>query len=90
MKIAQIKQDFERRLAEKEEQMDNQRRNQQRSIESMKTTLDFESKTWQEAMRIKKKVEGDINALEIQLDKLLRRKSKLNLCKLLSRIEKFK
>ena len=43
------------------------RRNQQRSIESMQTTLDSESKARQEAVRIKKKMEGDINDLEIQL-----------------------
>jgi len=33
----------------------------------MQTTLDSESKARQEAVRIKKKMEGDINDLEIQL-----------------------
>lgn len=42
-------------------------RNQQRSIESMQMTLDSESKARQEAVRIKKKMEGDLNDLEIQL-----------------------
>nr|XP_026694242.1 myosin-6-like [Ciona intestinalis] len=67
VEVAQMKQEFERKIAEKEEEVDTQRRNQQRSIESMQTTLDSESKARQEAVRIKKKMEGDLNDLEIQL-----------------------
>ncbi|XP_076804948.1 myosin-6-like [Clavelina lepadiformis] len=67
VELAQIKQEFERRVSEKDEEIDNQRRNQQRSIESMQMTLDSESKARQEAVRIKKKMEGDLNDLEIQL-----------------------
>lgn len=33
----------------------------------MQTTLDSESKSRQEAVRMKKKMEGDLNDLEIQL-----------------------
>merc|ERR1712019_249243 len=64
---SQNKQDFERRLAEKEEEVDNTRRNGQRALESMQTTLDSESKARAEAIRQKKKLEGDFNDLEIQL-----------------------
>ena len=56
-----MKLDFERRLTEKVEEIGNLRRNQQRCIESMQTTLDSESKATLEAVRIKKKMEGDIN-----------------------------
>jgi len=42
-------------------------RNNQRALESMQTTLDSENKARQEAVRIKKKMEGDLNDLEIQL-----------------------
>merc|ERR1711930_19535 len=65
--MQQQKQDFERRNAEKEEEMDNIRRNGQRALESMQTSLDSESKSRAEAIRQKKKLEGDFNDLEIQL-----------------------
>merc|ERR1712076_147696 len=67
VEMAQNKQDFERRLAEKEEEVDNTRRNGQRALESMQTTLDSESKSRAEAMRVKKKIESDFNDMEIQL-----------------------
>merc|ERR1711970_816953 len=67
VEMAQNKQDFERRLSEKEEEVDNTRRNGQRALESMQTTLDSESKARAEAIRQKKKLEGDFNDLEIQL-----------------------
>ena len=63
MKIAQMKQDFEQKPTEKEE-INCLRCNQQRSTES---TLDYKSKARQEAVQIKKKMEGDINHLKIQL-----------------------
>merc|ERR1712179_823707 len=64
---AQTKQDVERRFAEKEEEIDNCRRNGQRALESMQSTLDSESKARAEAIRQKKKLESDFNDLEIQL-----------------------
>merc|ERR1712156_242276 len=64
---SQNKQDFERRLAEKEEEVDTTRRNGQRALESMQTSMDSESKARAEAIRQKKKLEGDFNDLEIQL-----------------------
>merc|ERR1719479_168849 len=67
VEMSQNKQDFERRLAEKEEEVDNTRRNGQRAMESMQTTMDSESKSRAEAIRQKKKLEGDFNDLEIQL-----------------------
>merc|ERR1712076_179406 len=67
VEMAQNKQDFERRLAEKEEEIDNTRRNGQRALESMQSTLDSESKARAEAVRQKKKIESDFNDIEIQL-----------------------
>merc|ERR1711970_1699883 len=67
VEMAQNKQDLERRCSEKEEEVDNTRRNGQRALESMQTTLDSESKSRAEAIRSKKKLEGDFNDLEIQL-----------------------
>merc|ERR1711936_1349111 len=67
VEIAQSKQDFERRVAEKDEEIDNFRRNGQRAVESMQTTLDSEIRARGEAIRVKKKMESDFNDLEIQL-----------------------
>merc|ERR1711879_836191 len=67
VEMAQTKQDVDRRFSEKEEEIDNARRNGQRALESMQTTLDSESKARAEAIRTKKKLEGDFNDLEIQL-----------------------
>merc|ERR1712168_1246380 len=58
---------FERRIAEKDEEIDNSRRNGQRAVESMQSTLDSEIRARGEAIRIKKKMESDFNDLEIQL-----------------------
>merc|ERR1711972_969695 len=67
VEMSQNKQDFERRIAEKEEEVDSTRRNGQRALESMQTSMDSESKARAEAIRQKKKLEGDFNDLEIQL-----------------------
>merc|ERR1712168_268345 len=67
VEIGQNKQDYERRATEKEEELDNCRRNGQRALESMQTTLDSESKARAEAIRQKKKLESGFNDLEIQL-----------------------
>lgn len=43
------------------------RRNQQRAIDSLQSTLDSEARSRNEAIRLKKKMEGDLNEMEIQL-----------------------
>uniref|UniRef100_A0A7M4EU76 Myosin heavy chain 15 n=1 Tax=Crocodylus porosus TaxID=8502 RepID=A0A7M4EU76_CROPO len=68
LELSQIKAEFERKLAEKEEELDNIRlRNQQRTIDTLQSTLDAEAKSRNEAIRLKKKMEGDLNEMEIQL-----------------------
>ena len=44
------------------------RKNHQRAMESMQASLESEQRAKSEALRIKKKLEGDINELEIALD----------------------
>merc|ERR1712227_292495 len=51
-----------------EEEFDNTRKNHQRAMESMQASLEAESRAKAEALRIKKKLEADINELEIALD----------------------
>ncbi len=47
--------------------MEQIKRNSQRVIESMQSTLDSEVRSRNDALRIKKKMEGDLNEMEIQL-----------------------
>ncbi|XP_046881579.1 myosin, heavy chain 7B, cardiac muscle, beta a isoform X2 [Hypomesus transpacificus] len=68
LELNQIKGDLDRKLAEKDEEIDNLRRNHQRVVESMQATLDAECKSRNEAVRLKKKMEGDLNEMEVQLN----------------------
>ncbi|KAH7722128.1 myosin heavy chainfast skeletal muscle [Aphelenchoides avenae] len=68
VEVSQIRSEIEKRIQEKEEEFENTRKNHQRALESMQATLEAESKGKQEALRIKKKLESDINELEIALD----------------------
>ncbi|GCB85451.1 hypothetical protein scyTo_0026148, partial [Scyliorhinus torazame] len=42
--------------------------NHQRTMELMQATLDSEAKARNEAIRLKKKMEGDLNEMELQLN----------------------
>ncbi|XP_033822608.2 myosin, heavy chain 7B, cardiac muscle, beta a [Periophthalmus magnuspinnatus] len=68
LELNQIKADLDRKLAEKDEELDNLRRNHQRTLESMQATLDAEAKSRNEAVRLRKKMEGDLNEMEVQLN----------------------
>ncbi|XP_071774322.2 myosin heavy chain, fast skeletal muscle-like [Centroberyx gerrardi] len=65
--LNQVKGEVDRKLAEKDEEMEQIKRNSQRVIDSMQSTLDAEVRSRNDALRIKKKMEGDLNELEIQL-----------------------
>merc|ERR1712200_165783 len=52
----------------KEEEFENSRKNHARAMDSMQASLESEQRAKTEALRIKKKLEGDINELEIALD----------------------
>ncbi|XP_053530077.1 myosin heavy chain, fast skeletal muscle [Ictalurus punctatus] len=67
LELNQIKSEIDRKLAEKDEEMEQIKRNSQRVIESMQTTLDSEVRSRNDALRVKKKMEGDLNEMEIQL-----------------------
>ncbi|XP_069013375.1 myosin, heavy chain 7B, cardiac muscle, beta a [Embiotoca jacksoni] len=68
LELNQIKADVDRKLAEKDEEIDNLRRNHQRTLESVQATLDAEAKSRNEAVRLRKKMEGDLNEMEVQLN----------------------
>ncbi|XP_026523357.1 myosin-1B-like isoform X2 [Notechis scutatus] len=67
MELNQVKSDIDRRIAEKDEEIDQMKRNHVRVVESMQSTLDAEIRSRNDAMRLKKKMEGDLNEMEIQL-----------------------
>merc|ERR1711994_384511 len=68
LELGQVRQEIDRKIHEKEEEFDNTRKNHQRAMESMQASLEAESRAKAEALRIKKKLESDINELEIALD----------------------
>uniref|UniRef100_A0A8B9LK28 Myosin, heavy chain 7B, cardiac muscle, beta b n=1 Tax=Astyanax mexicanus TaxID=7994 RepID=A0A8B9LK28_ASTMX len=67
MELVQVKTEVDKKLAERDEELDNLRRNHQRIVESMQTSLDAEARARNEAIRVKKKMEGDLNEMEIHL-----------------------
>lgn len=64
--MSQVRAEIEKRIQEKEEEFENTRKNHQRALESMKATLDAEMKAKQEALRVKKKLEQDINVRDFK------------------------
>merc|ERR1712038_399145 len=68
LELGQVRQEIDRKIHEKEEEFDNTRKNHQRAMESTQASLEAESRAKAEALRIKKKLESDINELEIALD----------------------
>merc|ERR1711878_135063 len=68
LELGQVRQEIDRKIQEKEEEFDNTRKNHQRAMDSMQASLEAESRAKAEALRIKKKLESDINELEIALD----------------------
>ncbi|KAG6928871.1 hypothetical protein G0U57_006844, partial [Chelydra serpentina] len=67
MEMTQVKLDIDRKITEKDEELEQLKRNHQRMVESMQSTLDAEIRSRNEALRLKKKMEGDLNEMEIQL-----------------------
>lgn len=54
-------------MAEKDEEIEQMKRNNQRVVETMQSALDSETRCKNDAMRIRKKMETDLNEMEIQL-----------------------
>ncbi|XP_033923595.1 myosin-1B isoform X2 [Melopsittacus undulatus] len=67
LELNQVKAEIDRKIAEKDEEIDQMKRNHLRIVESMQSTLDAEIRSRNEALRLKKKMEGDLNEMEIQL-----------------------
>ncbi|XP_010613296.1 myosin-3 [Fukomys damarensis] len=67
LELTQVKSEIDRKIAEKDEEIEQLKRNYQRTAETMQSALDSEVRSRNEAIRIKKKMEGDLNEIEIQL-----------------------
>ncbi|KAF4082511.1 hypothetical protein AMELA_G00152220 [Ameiurus melas] len=67
LELNQVKADIERKMAEKDEDMEQAKRNYQRMVETLQSSLEAETRSRNEALRVKKKMEGDLNEMEIQL-----------------------
>merc|ERR1712021_111600 len=64
----QVRQEIERRIAEKEEEFMSTRKNFQKAVDGMQSALEAESKGKAEALRMKKKLESDVGELETALE----------------------
>uniref|UniRef100_A0A8C4DXF1 Myosin-7 n=1 Tax=Dicentrarchus labrax TaxID=13489 RepID=A0A8C4DXF1_DICLA len=67
LEFTQVKAEMERKLAERDEEMEQCKRNLQRMIDTLQSSLEAETRSRNEALRLKKKMEGDLNEMEIQL-----------------------
>uniref|UniRef100_A0A8C9WBB7 Myosin-7-like n=1 Tax=Scleropages formosus TaxID=113540 RepID=A0A8C9WBB7_SCLFO len=67
LEFNQMKADIERKLTEKDEEMEQAKRNHQRVVDTLQSSLEAETRSRNEALRLKKKMEGDLNEMEIQL-----------------------
>merc|ERR1712212_437713 len=68
LELTQVRQEIERRIAEKEEEFQATRKNFGKAVDNMQGALEQESKGKAEALRMKKKLESDVGELEVSLD----------------------
>ena len=63
-----MRQEIERRIAEKEEEFASTKKNMGKGLENMQAAVETEAKGKAEALRMKKKLEGDVLDLECNLE----------------------
>merc|ERR1711934_63959 len=68
LELTQVRQEIERRIAEKEEEFLTTRKNFQKAIDGMQVALETEAKGKAEALRMKKKLEADVLELDTALE----------------------
>jgi len=68
LELTQVRQEIERRIAEKEEEFESTRKNFQKALDGMQSALEQEAKGKAEAIRMKKKLEADVAELEMSLE----------------------
>merc|ERR1712002_665794 len=68
LELTQVKKDIEQRIAQKEEEFASTKKNFGKALEGMQMALESETKGKVEALRMKKKLEGDVLDLETGLE----------------------
>merc|ERR1711970_1290533 len=68
LELSQVKQDIDRRLQQKDEEFASTKKNFGKALEGMQMALEGETKGKVEALRMKKKLEGDVLDLETSLE----------------------
>merc|ERR1711942_261437 len=68
LELNQVRAEIDRRLAEKDEEFLLVKKNQAKVLDSMQSALEAESKGKAEALRMKKKLEGDVGELTLALE----------------------
>merc|ERR1712088_165900 len=68
LELTQVRQEIERRIAEKEDEFLSTKKNFQKGVEGMQSALEVETKGKAEALRMKKKLESDVSELETALE----------------------
>merc|ERR1711997_54627 len=68
LELTQVRQEIERRIAEKEEEFMGTKKNFTKALEGMQNCLETESKGKAEALRMKKKLEADVLELDTALE----------------------
>merc|ERR1711990_229786 len=68
LELTQVKQEIERRIAQKEEEFASTRKNFGKAIEGMQAALETETKGKVEALRMKKKLDSDVIDLGVALE----------------------
>merc|ERR1711881_783863 len=68
LELTQVKQEIERRLAQKEDEFAATKKNFAKAIEGMQMALEAETKAKAEALRMKKKLDADVIELGVALE----------------------
>merc|ERR1712106_591783 len=68
LELTQVKQEINRRLAEKDEEFASTKKNMNKALENMQAAVEAEAKAKAEAIRMKKKLEADVLDLEANLE----------------------
>merc|ERR1739836_348052 len=68
LELSQVRQEIERRIAEKDEEFQSTRKNFAKATDSMQGALEQESRGKAEALRMKKKLEADVAELDVSLE----------------------
>ena len=72
LEMNQAKGEADRKLAEKDGELALIKKNSERLVEAMQGQLDSEVRSRNEALRVKKKMEGDLGQMEVQLSHAIR------------------